>query len=404
MDRLTGVVMERIGSYVILLTPKGEFKRVKITGRMPDIGEEIRIPVAHRYFFNLSRARWTAVAAAVILLLLAGPLLTIVNQPQVAAASVWVENPGIELTVSRDASIMEVRTTTGEGEKVLAGTGDLKGAGYDNAVAKITRVAVKLGYIRDSHDLLISYALMPGGGIDKASFEKTLTASVSSVLTDDHTRVAAIHVPSDIKEKAGRKGLTPAKYAVLVEAVNAGLPVTEKDIQEKGIVEAISSAGGEPGLIIEQADNEEHFAAKERNYLAMAGRTPAEPPVSIAATGTKETGAAVSALTGSGGESTKPEQPQRLIEPIRKTGSPEDKRTSRTGESTAQPKPGSAAEPPAAAPAGGNNQPGAGSGTNPEPATGNDELNTDDNYMGPARPGDDAGTTNDEMYKVKPNF
>jgi hypothetical protein len=81
MERLTGIVMDKIGRHVILMTPKGEFKRVKISGRIPEIGEEVRIPVVHRHFFNMPKAGWLATAAAAILLLISSPLLTVIRQP-----------------------------------------------------------------------------------------------------------------------------------------------------------------------------------------------------------------------------------------------------------------------------------------------------------------------------------
>lgn len=80
MERLTGVVMEITDRRVVVITPKGEFKQVRIHGRTPDIGEEISIPVGHRRFFNKPIATWAAVAAAVIFLVVGGPLLSMVNQ------------------------------------------------------------------------------------------------------------------------------------------------------------------------------------------------------------------------------------------------------------------------------------------------------------------------------------
>lgn len=79
MEKLTGVVLEKDGRHVILLTPLGEFKRVRMSGKLPGIGEEVSIPVAHKRFFRIHKVSWIAAAAAILILLVGNPLLTMVN-------------------------------------------------------------------------------------------------------------------------------------------------------------------------------------------------------------------------------------------------------------------------------------------------------------------------------------
>ncbi len=379
MERLTGVVMEQTGNHVVLMTPQGEFKRVRITGTRPEIGAEICIPVASRHFFRMPRARWLAVAAAIILLIIASPslLLTMVNQPpEVAAAYVWLDNPGIELTLSNQERVIEARAYNQAGTKILAGVA-LEGADFYSAVARVTKEAVKLGMMDNSQKnmVLASVSPLPGSKIDRASLDRTLLASVNNVLSNSRIdgAVQTIHVPSGIRENAKKKGLSPGKYAVLIEAVNAGLPVTEKDMQEKSIVAAIASAGGQPEQIIGQAQKEDRFELKEQQYLAIAGKTVPETPSATVPEG----------QTGSGTTGKK------LIEPIRKSGGPEDRQKDSPSKPVTEPdKTGKPTQP-------------VSDNDNSQPENPGDQETGD--YMGP-QDNPDQPDSNNDMYRLKPNF
>jgi len=398
VELLTGIVMERIGSHVILMTSQGEFKKVRIAGSMPDIGEEVRIPVVHRRFFNMPRASWLAAAAAVILLVLASPLLTTINQPpEVAMAYISVDiNPSVELTMSNRYNIIDAQAINADGEKILAGV-DIKGSNVKNAVASIAEEAIELGFIRKNYDneALLSVSLLPGVNIDKDVFEKTLVASANSVLQKNKIEVAfqTIHVPSVVRENAKKKGLSSGKYAVLIEAVNAGLSVTEKDMQEKSIVVAISNAGGQPEQIIGQARQEEQFDLKEQKYRAIASQT--RPAGSAPGEGQTTPGVITDKPAG---DTVKPNQDNKLIEPIRRDGGPEDRRSGSSvnvvGDST---KTGTDNNEPAVTPPV-NTTP----TPTPDDTTGSDDVNN--NYMGPEEPSGQPPVNDDQMSRVKPNF
>ncbi len=405
MEQFTGIVMERTGKYVVLMTPNGEFKRVRITGSRPDIGEEISIPAVPRRLFNMPRASWLAVAAAVILLLVASPLLTMVNQPPEAAfAYVSVDiNPSIELTMSNRYNVMDAQALNQDGEKVLAGV-ELKGMKVEKAVAKITEQAVKLGFIQKLHrnEVLISVSPLPGARIDRALFERTLLASANNVLEENKVEVAfqTIHVPSKIRENAKKKGLSTGNYAVLVEAVNAGLPLTEKDIKSSSIIAAIASVGGQAERIIDIAREEEQFDLKEQKYLTIASRTGSDVAVTIPVEEQPEPGPV---KPGEGLD--KPDKDTKLVEPIRNGGGPEERQggsvNSGSKSKPVSPSPGSPANP--VNPVDGTDN----AGNNPDSdntQNDNGDENTNDSYMGPEYPVNQPGNDNNDMHILKPNF
>lgn len=418
MERLTGVIMERTGTHVVLMTPKGEFKRVRITGRMPDIGEEVSIPVIHRHFFKMPRAGWLAVAAAaVILLMVASPLLTMIMQPPEAAmAYVSIDiNPSLDLTVSNRFNVLHADAFNQDGALVLKGL-DLKGAKYVDAVSMIEKRAESLGFISKSNNtVVVGVTFVSGAKVNKGSVQKTLLASANGIFAENKMRVAAINVPNQIRDAARKKGMSPGKYAVLIEAVDAGLPVTEKDMQEKPIVVAISNAGGKPDQIIDKAGEENDFDQKEQKYLASLDQTSRQTVAS--ADESLESGAA--SIAGTVYDKTNNQK--KFVDSIRKDSGPEEpSKITLTGKpvASAVPSGDTTAKPAESTPTVGdtgnksgsdanntsdNTSSGSGDSQN-QNNNGSNNINPDDNYMGSDQPADVSNTDNDQMYKLKPNF
>ncbi len=409
MERVTGVVMETKGNHVVLITPKGEFKRVRITGKLPGIGEEVHIPVARKRFFNLPRASWAAVAAAVILLLSASPLLTVLNQPpEFATAYVSIDiGPSIELTRSNRENVLEAHAYNSEGKKILEKL-NLKGMKIDEAVTSITREAVEMGYIQnvDGNSVLISVAPLPDSGLEKDAIEKAVLASANNVLADSkiNREVKTISVPSDIRESARVKGMSTGKYALLIEAVNEGLTVTEEEMKQNSIDEVISQAGGQTEMIIGMAQTEKQFEIKEQKYIALAGAKKGNDDTRSGIVDIRPS--AGSTDTGSDTETT--DGKIRFIDPIIRNGWLND-----IGEPAGSQKPAAAVTTVPGSQGAGSQQPGTPQNGADTPAAGpvedpnnvNDKVyeNTRDNYMGPELPGDITGTE-EPMYILRPKF
>lgn len=416
MERLTGVVMETTGKHVVLFTPRGEFKKVRITGQMPGIGEEVTISVTHKRFFNMPKASWMAVAAAVILLVIASPLLTMFSQPpEVAVAYVSIDiNPSVELTVGSRYHVLDAHAFNSDGEKVLQGL-TLNGKKYEDAVITIREKAEELGYLKKTpgNTVVVSVALVPEIKTDSALVGRTLVATANNVFNDTNINLATINVPSNFSEKARQKGISTGKYAVLIEAVTRGVPVTEENIQDKPITVAISEAGGQPEEIIGQAAAEDQFAAKLLKYLDIAENT--HPGASVVAANNGQDTPAITAGANNGdaatpGNNTKTGK-NKFVESIRNNRSPEDTQTSKGGSVSSTPAIGapavgaaSPAVPPITDPAVNTGQDGSSPdqvSTAPTDNTSGD-TNTSDNYMG----SDESGQNqeNPDMWKLRPNF
>lgn len=422
----TGIVMERVGRHVVIMTPEGEFKRVRLKGKNPDIGQEIRVPVQNNLFFTLPKASWIAVAAAVIIFMIASPLLTMINQPaEVAVAYVSIDiNPSVELTVSNLDNVLAAKSYNTDGERVLTGL-DIIGTKYQKAVSDIGKRAVKLGFLgkNASSTFVISVSPFSNAKIDKVAMENSLLSSANAVLASNsfNVDVKTLHIPVALRERATEKGLSPAKYAVLVEAVTAGLSLTEKDMQEKSIEVAIASAGGEPEQIINQAQDEEKFEDKEQKYFEILGRH--NSTISLEENG--ESGdqinstALVSVAEKAAGDSSvkpsedtaKPGKKKPVEDPAKNVNqeTPKDPNNQNNGQSQ-QPSGvvssgGTSSN--AGAPAGTPSSPGDSGNISSPNDTGSDDNQNDDNsedvYMGPSIDRTDNDSDQD-MNLLKPNF
>jgi len=410
VEKVTGVVLEKDGRYVVLLTPLGEFKRIRMKGKLPDIGEEVSVPVIHKRNFRMPKAGWIAAAAAVLILLVGNPLLTtVLKPPEAAMAYVSIDmKSSIELTVSDRYNVMDAQALNADGEKILKNI-DLKGVKYSDAVTKIKDKASQMGYIKNSNDntVLVSVAFLNDSMVDKGVAESTLVASANNIFADPETKVAALHVPTDLRDNANKSGISTGKYAVLIEAVNSGLPITEKDMQEKPVIDAISSAGRQAQQIITQAGEEKQFVLEEKKYMLLASRNDSEqitdavynentqPAVSIAAN------EAEAKPVSDNNVPTKNSKDRKYVETIRKTGGPEDQRTEAAPKTEVSP--AAAPEPaPVKTEQEPVSEPSVDTGANAE-----DDLKTIDNYMGSEQNTNNESPNSSDlngMYKSKPNW
>lgn len=421
-----GVVMEIRGQYAILMTPEGEFKKVRLKGRRPDIGEEIRIPVERRLSFHVQKAGWLAVAAAIIVLMVASPLLTIINSPpEVAYAYVSIDiNPSLELTVSNYYNVMAAQAYNADGQKVLNGL-NLKGVAVKNAVALINNKAKQLGYLGKSKDntIVLSYAFIPDVKTTKSLDGATLMAMANEGIGENKTesKVQTIKVPADIRDAAKKKGISPAKYAVLIEAVNSGLPVTEKDMKENSIKVAIASAGGEPEAIIDKAHKEESFDEKEQRYYAiLSERARAtdgenkdpEETTSASNDNGQGTSAANSGNNGGGNSGHSGDQTGKPSTSVTGSGNNGNASTGGSKPDVKDPDPNSNSGTPGTNPNGSGTQTGgtAGGSNQGDPVidpvdgtTDPDDTTTEDNYMGTENSGRSSNDKSN-MNVIKPNF
>jgi hypothetical protein len=271
-----GLVVARQGKEVIVLTPEGEWRTLHLTGSVPEVGEEVMLPPVKK------RPPWQAamaVAAVILLLFLAPPLArraTVTPAPRQPAYYINIDiNPSIELAVDEREKVLSARGLNDDGEKLLAGVA-LKDEKAATAVEILTREAVRQGYyLPDSQGaMVITVSPAASGGQEKLAagveLGQKLTSQARNILQQARVRavVEAAAVQPEIRQHAEAAGLSPGKYGILLEALDAGLPVTAADLQRESVARVLARFDSNWEQLLQKLHQDKDLLQKEQQLGA----------------------------------------------------------------------------------------------------------------------------------------
>lgn len=221
-----GILLEVEGRQGIVLTPQGEFRRVRL--RQPArVGDEVT--------FDAAPARWwwwVAAAAAVVLAVaapLAYPLLAV--GPAVAVVALDI-NPSLEFLADARDRVVVARPRNDDGAALLDRLGRVRGLPVEEAVARAVDQAVALGKLRPEDVdalVLITVAPVPGDGAlppgGQRRLEERAQAAAAAHLAQRgaQVQVRTLAVSAGEAAAAGQKGLSVGKYA-LCQGLLAAVP------------------------------------------------------------------------------------------------------------------------------------------------------------------------------------
>jgi len=271
-----GLVVARQGKEVIVLTPEGEWRTLHLTGSVPEVGEEVMLPPVKK------RPPWQAamaVAAVILLLFLAPPLArraTVTPAPRQPAYYINIDiNPSIELAVDERERVLSARGLNDDGEKLLAGVA-LKDEKAATAIEILTREAVRQGYyLPDSQGaMVITVSPAASGGQEKLAagveLGQKLTSQARNILQQARVRavVEAAAVQPEIRQHAEAAGLSPGKYGILLEALDAGLPVTAADLQRESVARVLARFDSNWEQLLQKLHQDKDLLQKEQQLGA----------------------------------------------------------------------------------------------------------------------------------------
>ncbi|SMB98857.1 Anti-sigma factor N-terminus [Thermanaeromonas toyohensis ToBE] len=248
-----GLVLEIRGKEAIVLTPQGEFRRVRVPQPFPSIGEEIMLPPASSWTW----ARMKFAATAVALVFLAWGLSRIFSPGILArqqpAFYVAIDiNPSLELVLNTQEKVMEANSLNTDGKVLLEGL-NLRGQDVQDALRTLAKVALEKGYLRPGEEGFLLVSVVPGKeteeGIEAGDRLAGRLAKVAEeVLRAERVEpvVKAGTFKVELRKQAARLGLSPGKYALFLKALEAGLPVTVEALKERGALKALRQAGADP--------------------------------------------------------------------------------------------------------------------------------------------------------------
>jgi len=105
--------------------------------------------------------------------------------------------------------------------------------------------------------------------------ERVLNEEVKTALHQQNieARVDLLEVPAEIQQEAKKRGLSAGKYAVMLEAKEAGLEINVEDMKFSSVVQAIKEAGGIPGQIISRAKHDQRRLLELEKEWRKLGKT-----------------------------------------------------------------------------------------------------------------------------------
>jgi len=281
-----GVVMERQGKRVTVLTPQGEWRTLYLTGSVPEVGEEIMLPPLKK---KMLRPLMGAIAV-ILLLVLTLPLARQALAPAVPGELAYYIaidiNPSIELAVDKRERVIDARGLNSDGENLLAAIA-LKDEKAAAAIEILAKEAVRQGYFLPGQQGAMLLAVVPvlannqENMVAGDALGRRLTGAAQNIFRQAQVKavVQATTVQPEIRQHAADTGLSAGKYGILLEALEAGLPVTADDLQQESVAKALAKYNGNWQQIWEKMREDKDLLKKEERLGETLKKALAKRPV-----------------------------------------------------------------------------------------------------------------------------
>lgn len=249
-DIMKAVVVEVHDKFAVALNNRGEFIKIKNTGRL-NVGYEVEVPtkVISLDFKRVSRIAQAAAAIVVILGLSIGAYAY--NTPY-SYVNIDI-NPSLEITVNIFNRIIDVRGINEDGEGLLTNI-SYKNKKLDEGVKTVLDTAVKEGYFNYGSDNALMITISSKSSGEKEEIYKNLQVVVKETLDEDkvESEVIVKQAPLDRVKEAKEMGISPGKMLLMetLAGINPELGAEEyRDKPVKDVVKAIKDELNKVGKV-----------------------------------------------------------------------------------------------------------------------------------------------------------
>lgn len=254
-----GIVMDIKDKKAIVMTPDGQFVKVRRVPGGCEIGDEIAIP-ASGYAGGWNRIRMTAAsafAAAIVCLVMVFAGVGGFWGAERAEAVAYVAmdfNPSVELGINEKEVVVTAEGLNPDGEQVVAHAG-LIGLTLEQAAVRVIETAKELDFLnrladrREGNVVITVTVVNESSGVTEARLNEVVGASVKQQLRQqlpesaDSISVDVIEAPVELREEARSMGVSPGTMAVLLLAEEQGYRVT-KNGKSASIDDIAKEVGG----------------------------------------------------------------------------------------------------------------------------------------------------------------
>lgn len=251
-----GIVMEMSDRHVIVMTPKGDFRRLPRDSRTCEIGEEILFaePPVRRNVPAMAKLSGLVAAVVLCIAVFAGVTDFTGKNDVVAYVSMDI-NPSVEMGIDSAEKVRDLRGLNEDGKQLIAGL-DYKGKDMDAVAEAILQKAEQGPLAKGEGDIIIaSSAVKETNQIDDTAIADKLKAQVSKYLKEEHPNdadkyeVTAFAAPAEIRQEAESQGLSTGKYAIYLAAKSRGSAVPLDEFKTESIYQIAKANGGIDTLI-----------------------------------------------------------------------------------------------------------------------------------------------------------
>lgn len=245
-----GVVMEVAKTYVVVLTPDGQFRKVPRKAGNDRIGEEIQFAVR-----SAPRRIWLSSLAAVACAALFGLIWFAGfggSQGSLVAAYVTLDiNPSLEFGINEEEEVIEASGLNEDGRKLLEGL-DFKGKLLEAVTESVMQRVEEEGIFHDDEgDVVITSTMVKDDPkLDETKLTDRINDQVSRIIRNASSaqavkvKVTTLAAPQEVRQEAQIQGVSTGKMTVYLIARNEGRDVTIEEMKTTSIHQIAKSWGG----------------------------------------------------------------------------------------------------------------------------------------------------------------
>lgn len=225
-------MLELDEEFVTVLTPEGEFLRVKKEGEC-EIGEEIEAGVVKKPFpFHRRSFRYAVVSALVAAVLLITTWVQWPSDAVYAYMSIDI-NPSIEAGVDDELHVLTLKAYNEEGKNVLAALPSWKNETFSAVAKQIIALSEQKGYLNEGGEVLITT-------VEKehdASSARKLSAELAEIrrsVADDRIVITTANSTMEVRSRAAERGMTTGKLLQIEKKAKPASSTSVKPNKGKG--------------------------------------------------------------------------------------------------------------------------------------------------------------------------
>ncbi|MFC0214531.1 anti-sigma factor domain-containing protein [Paenibacillus chartarius] len=255
-----GIVMEMSARHMVVMTQEGGFHKLPRDGRTCEVGEEILFaePAAARKVPPM--AKWTGMAAAVVMCIaLITGLTSFTAKSEVVAYVSMDINPSVEFAIDAAEKVLELKGLNADGAALITGI-EYKGKALDVVADAVLIKADEQGPLsRGEGDVIIASSLVKETDrVSDVVIAEKLKQKVTQLIETKHPeqvqnyQVTAFATPKEVRTEAEAKGISAGKYAIYLTAKSNGTIVPIEDLKTASIHEIAKENGGISALVNEK--------------------------------------------------------------------------------------------------------------------------------------------------------